>query len=105
MALHHVAALSIGKSKAILPSLSLLFFPFASATDPVSFTSMSIYKSSLCVVDDAEPFEQLDATFGDCKDECISSSVCSGMQHIDPLQCLLYDVPISAVRLIILVFN
>ena len=84
--------------KKLLPSMMLLLFPLASvAASSTTTTSISMHKSSLCGVDDAMPFKQMDATLGECKYQCISLRTCSGMQYVDPKQCLLYDVPFSSV--------
>ena len=82
----------------VFPSMILLLFPLASvAASSTTTTSISMRKSSLCDVNDAMPFKQMDATLGECKYQCISSRTCSGMQYVDPKQCLLYDVPFSSV--------
>ena len=82
----------------LFPSMILLLFPLASvATSSTTTTSISMYKSSLCDINDAVPFKQMDATLGECKYQCISLHICSGMQHVDPKQCILYDVPFSSV--------
>lgn len=82
----------------VFPSMILLLFPLASvAASGTTTTSISMHKSSLCDVNDAMPFKQMDATLGECKYQCISSRTCSGMQYVDPKQCLLYDVPFSSV--------
>jgi hypothetical protein len=85
--------------KKLFPSMMLLLFPLASvaASSTTTTTSISMHKSSLCGVDDAMPFKQMDATLGECKYQCISLRTCSGMQYVDPKQCLLYDVPFSSV--------
>ncbi|GFH52940.1 hypothetical protein CTEN210_09416 [Chaetoceros tenuissimus] len=86
--------------KKLLPSMMLLLFPLASvaASSTTTTTSISMHKSSLCGVDDAMPFKQMDATLGECKYQCISLRTCSGMQYVDPKQCLLYDVPFSSMK-------
>lgn len=82
----------------LFPSMILLLFPLVSvAASNTTTTSISMHKSSLCDINDAVPFKQMDATLGECKYQCISLHTCSGMQYVDPKQCILYDVPFSSV--------
>lgn len=82
----------------LFPSMILLLFPLVSvAASNTTTTTISMHKSSLCDINDAVPFKQMDATLGECKYQCISLHTCSGMQYVDPKQCILYDVPFSSV--------